>query len=303
MTIDAVDSMWPSEDSAQAGFLKLPIEIRLMIYSHLLLPPANAIHTTAAARILPSASDYFNYEPASSSPSTPSIKHSSTNLLKIRTEDPTSYQARRPSHVRTRYMIRSDRFRARCMHTTYCLLSNPSLFSSILHTNARIHAEAAETLYGGCVFDFDNHVEAVVPFFSDLTPIARSYVRGVRLVKRALPYEKEFDRAEWANAISYLADNVPLRSLDLGIVAGKPASSGWEGVEPYVEMDWRYLKEMDGMEWVNDLLAIKGLERLDIRAVVEHCPPPMSTAMARYIKFSASVEGSFSDYLQGVMVA
>lgn len=279
--------------------MRLPIEIRLIIYDLLLLPStADTTHTTSFARILPAASEYHDYE-HSKSTSTPSIR---SNILKIRTEDPTSYLQRRAQHTRTAYMIRSDRFRARCMSTTYHLLSNPSLHTSILGASHLLHAECTQLLYSSYVFDFDTHVEALVPFFSDLTPLARRYVRGIRIVKRALPYEKEFDRAEWSNAISYVAENMDISSLSLGIVVGKSGPSGWDGVVPYNAMDFGFLKEMDGMEWVQELLALKGLEELKVEAIVEHCPPPMSTAMARYIKFSASVEGSFAEYIRGEML-
>ena len=285
-------------------FLRLPTEVRLIIYELLLVRPTDAQDApiqTSSAKILPAAPDYYNYEDSGSGSVIPTTRFSHT--LKIRTEDPQSYAQRQTQHRRSQFMIRSDRFRARCMHTTYHLVSNPSLHPSILCANQRIHAEAAETFFSRYTFDFDTHVEAIVPFFSDLTPIARSCVRSIRLVKRALPYEKEFDRAEWSHAINYIAENVPVRQLSLGIIAGKPSGVGWANVSPYNEMDFHFLKEMDGMEWVQDLLNINGLERLDVNAVVEHCPPPMSTAMARYVKFSASIDDSFAQFLRSEMLA
>jgi len=189
------------------------------------------------------------------------------------------------------------------MYTTYHLLQNPSLHTSILLTSAKVHAEASEILYSSYTFDFDTHVEAVVPFLSDLTPMARSYIRSIRLVKKALPYEKEFDLAEWSNAISYIAENLTgLRSLYLGIVAGKPGPGGWDMVLPYTLMDLEYLMEMDGMEWVEELMTIRGLQHLEVEPIVEHCPPSTSNAMARYIRFSASIDGSFTELLRAKMV-
>lgn len=290
------------DEPVQSPLLRLPTEIRLMILNILLLSSTNTIdttHTTSSARILPSAPDYHRYEGSRSGSATPTIP---ANTLKIRAEDPLSYSARRAQHTRSQFKIRSDRFRARCMDTTYHLLSNPSLSTHILLANARIHAEAAELLYSAYVFDFDTHVEAIVPFFTDLTPWARSCVRGIRLVKRALPYDKEFDRAEWSAAVAYIAEHVPVQALSLGVVAGKPGARGWDMVPLYTATDFDYLKQMDGMEWVQDLLAIKSLVSLDVEAVIEHCPPPMSNSMASYVRFSASIDGPFADYMRNAMV-
>lgn len=143
-----------------------------------------------------------------------------------------------------------------------------------------------------------------------MTPHARKSVRSIRMVKRALPYTKDFDSAEWRAATEYMAQNLPgLSRLSLGIVAGKPGGGGggdggdgWVGVEPYTATDLVYMQDTDGMEWIQDLLRIKGLERLDVDAVVEHCPPPMSKAMERYVRFSASVGGTFSEFLRERMV-
>jgi len=303
MAVDALSCMLASDASADSPFFRLPTEVRLMIYEHLLVRSTHALdvpQTTSFASIMPTAPDYYRYEPSSGA-STPTT--SSTHTLKIRTEDPLSYAQRQPTHLRSHFLIKSDRFRARCMPTTYHLLSNPSLHPSILGASQRIHAEAAETFFSQYTFDFDTHVEAVIPFLSDLTPHARSCVRSIRLVKRALPYEKEFDRAEWAAALEYIAEHVPIQALSLGIVAGKPGPNGWDFVVPYGVVDWEFVKDMDGMEWVRDLLGIKTLKSLEVDAVVEHCPPPMSTAMARYIKFSASVDGSFAEFLRGRMLA
>ena len=56
------------------------------------------------------------------------------------------------------------------------------------------------------------------------------------------------------------------------------------------------------MSWVNDVTNVKGLRRLNVRACIEHSPPPMSSAMAFFVAFSASVEPHFADYLNSQMV-
>ncbi|KAK4979444.1 hypothetical protein LTR28_004598, partial [Elasticomyces elasticus] len=143
---------------------------------------------------------------------------------------------------------------------------------------------------------------AIVPFFSDLTPFARSCVKGMRVVKRALPYEKEFDRCEWSAAFAYLANDVCLRTLSLGVVAGKPGPQGWEGVVGYSKHDFRTVQEQDDMQWIQEIVNVRSVKAIDVKGVIEHCPPPMSMAMARYIKFSASVDVGFGEFLKEEMV-
>lgn len=176
----------------------------------------------------------------------------------------------------------------------------------IMRANKQIHAEAADLLYSTYSFDFDTHVEAIVPFLNDLTPFSRSCIKSIRIVKRALAYEKEFDRCEWSHALRYLtstSSNIHLRHLSLGIVAGRPGPTGWDRIPTYCAADFKLLGQLESMEWLQYLLEIRGLQELEVSAVVEHCPPATnSIAMARYIQFSASVEGGFREYLRGALV-
>lgn len=157
-----------SSIAEQSPFLRLPTELRLIIYNMLLIHPTHAIgttHSTCTARVLPTAPDYYDYEPVHAFDKDAATKTPALTL-KIRTEDPTSYAQRQPSHQRSRFLIRSDRFRARCMWTTYHLLSSPELSTRLLLVNARIHAEMAHLLYSSYTFDFDTHIEAIVPFLT-----------------------------------------------------------------------------------------------------------------------------------------
>jgi hypothetical protein len=176
-----------------------------------------------------------------------------------------------------------------------------------MRANKQIHEEVAELLYSHYAFDFDNHVEAIVPFMQDLTPFSRSCIKSVRVVKRALAYEKEFDKCEWASAMQCLSCpeiGLGLQSLDLGIVAGRPGPNGWDMIPPYSALEFGWLKDMEGMEWLRDLLEIRGLQSLNVNAIIEHSPPATtSRAMAGYIRFSASIESGLSEFLQREMLA
>ena len=250
---------------ASAHFMQIPAEIRLMIYKLLLV-------------------------------------NEQERTLSIRTEDPTDCAS---PHLKQRrrssYRIMADRFRARSIETTYHLPSDLAIYPSILGVNRQIHTEASHVLYSEHIFDFDKDVEAVVPFLQDLTTEARSSIKRIHIVKRALPYLKDFDHCEWRSVCAYLSDSMELVQLGLGVLGGKPASQ-WEAKETYDKSDFYLISRFEGMEWMNQLAAIKGLQHLDVKAHPQHCPPPMSNAMAFFVTFSASIESGFAEYLRSEMV-
>lgn len=288
-------------------FLRLPVEIRLQIYSLLVLPAQANDLLPSLEKISSSTQDYFDYG-GTDRPATADL---SRPTLYIRTIDPTRYKARfprDPPHLRSSYSVRADRFRARCMATTYHCVNIPRIGTNlgILGTNKQIHNEVAELLYGSYTFDFDTHIEAIIPFLSDLPPFARSCIKDIRLVQRALPYMKEFDKCEWSNALRYLTschNDIHLRRLELGVVAGRPGENGWDRIARYSARDFEVLQQNDNMTWLQYLLEIEGLQELDVQAVIEHCPPcTSSSAMASFVRFSASVETGFADFLKGQLL-
>ena len=247
-------------------FLRIPTEVRLQIYSLLL------------------------------------TNHDHPNIS-IRTEHAFIWELRKDElRRRTKYRHMADRFRARTMESTYHLVENPGIDASILRTNRQIHTEASDVLYSHHIFDFSTDIESIVPFFSDLTPAALSSVKRICLIRRALPYTKDFDRCEWGNACAFISQNMNLAQLDLTIDGGKPESK-WESRERYCKEDFELITEFEGMEWARQVTAIKGLEVLNVKANLEHCPSPMnSRAMAFFVDFSASIEAGFADWLRGKMV-
>lgn len=299
-------------DPMTSPFLRLPTEIRLQIYSLLVLPRKATDLLPSFEKVTASTIDYFDYDKKQTGTERAAVTADLSHpFIHIRTIDPTRYKARYPKspgltrHTRSNYSVRADRFQARCMETTYHCINNPRIEDNlaILRCNKQIHAEAAELLYTSYTFDFDTHIEAVIPFLSDLTPFARSCVKNIRIVKRALPYCKEFDRCEWSNALRYLtstSNDINLRRLELGVVAGRPGEHGWDRIARYSAQDFELLEQLDGMEWMQYLLEVDGLQELDVQAVIEHCPPATSSqAMANYVRFSASVETGFADFLKG----
>ena len=103
------------------------------------------------------------------------------------------------------------------IESTYHLKENSGLHPSILGVIHQIHDEAVHVLYSSYIFDFATDVENVVPFLQDLTPLALASTKKISILKRALPYTKDFDRCEWASAWTFIAENLQLVRLDPGI--------------------------------------------------------------------------------------
>lgn len=303
----------PAAMMGDSSFLRLPTEIRLQIYQLLILPREHDDLLPSYTKINASAADCFDYDQTVPGTTRLASADLRSPTLRFRTIDPLRHNTRlgkvEDQHVRSTYSVHCDRFRARCLGTTYHCVNNPNLGLSVglMRANKQIHEEVAELLYGHYTFDFDNHVEAIVPFLQDLTPFSRSCIKSVRVVKRSLAYEKEFDKCEWASAMQCLGCpeiGLGLQSLEMGIVAGRPGANGWDIIPAYSAREFGYLKDMEGMEWLRDVLEIKGLQALSINAIVEHCPPASnSRAMAGYIRFSASIEGGLSEFLKSELLA
>ena len=250
---------------ARVTFLSLPAEIRLDIYELLLV----------------------NHE---------------NEVMSIRTEEPSVFEAKKLlKRRRTTYRIMSGRFRACSIETTYNLIGQSGIYPSILGVNKQIHREASHVLYSSHVFDFGKNVESVIPFFRDLTPSTLMSVKRVNITQRALPYIKEFDRCEWRAVCKFISENLELTQLGLGILGGIPGAQ-WEAQDLYEKTAFEHITKFEGMEWVRQVATIKGLRNLEVKAHIEHCPPPQSNSMAFFVNFSASIEKGFADYLRELMV-
>ena len=261
---------------ATAAFLNVPAEIRLIIYKLLL-------------------SDHKDM------------------TLRIRTEVPSIYE-RRKREIRRRSKFRyiADRMRSRSAESTYCLDRSPGdIYSSILGVNQQTHAEASYVLYSQHTFDFGMDIECILPFLQDLTPVARSSIKCMNLVKRSLPYTKDFDHCEWRNACAFISQNLRLVQLDLYVEGGTPSLAHkpalyWKQKSTYSKADFALIARLDemdeDMEWMKHCVAIKGLQVLNVKAILQHCPIPGSKAMAFFVNFSASIETGFAEYLRSLMV-
>ena len=234
-------------------------------------------------------------------------------LLHIRTEEPSTYEQRkRQTRQRSKFRYIADRMRSRSGESTYCLDRNPGdIHTSILGVNQQIHDEASHVLYSDHTFEFGTHIECILPFLQDLTPAALSSVKRLSIVKRSLPYTKDFDRCEWRNACAFISQNLRLVQLDLYVEGGTPSLANkpalyWEHNCTYSKADFALIASLDemdeDMEWMKHVVAIKDLQVLNVRALLQHCPIPSSKAMAFFVNFSASIETGFAEHLRSLMV-
>ena len=211
-------------DIAVAPILRMPVEVRLAIYRHLLT----------------------NHDDK--------VQH-------IRTELPSAFEAcktEQRKRRRLRYIV--DRMRSRSIESTYCLERLPSqeLHAAILGVNHQIHVEASHILYSEHLFDFDMDIECIVPFLQDLTPVSLSSIKRIKMAKRSLPYTKDFDRCEWRNACHFIAEkmrskDMQLKQLDLKVYGGAPSLANkpalhWNQCHTYMESDFAVISKLEEME-------------------------------------------------------
>lgn len=210
---------------------------------------------------------------------------------------------------RTRYhvMERVSLCHQRCHETTYHLANMNSavkLHTAILAVCRLLYHEAAEKLYGEHCFDFSHHIEAVVPFLQDRTQYTRSLVTSISVYKRG-PFPSWgylSAKSEWSYMCNYLSSSHCLKRLCLTVEGGQPGQK-WEGVRQLSESDIRLLSMInhDTLDWVKDLIKIKGLEDLRIVPDFKYIPVAESSAMIVYAALSASLEEGLLDFLRSEM--
>ena len=123
--------------------------------------------------------------------------------FEIRNQDPDVYKGR-SAHVRTGYRILGRGLVRQSQPTTYRLATNADIHTSIMRVNRKTHEESTHRLYGNRSFGFGLDVEAIVPFFSDLSLQTRSLIQEISLTKQGSVYSRDYDRCEWSNVCEFL---------------------------------------------------------------------------------------------------
>lgn len=224
-------------------------------------------------------------------------------ILEIRNDEPEVYKRHDAPPSRTSYRVISRDLVRQSLLTTYKLLTNTDMHTSIMRVNHKIYEETTHFLYGRHTFSFGRDVEAVVPFFTDLTKQTRPLVSEISLIKQGSVYSRDYDRCEWSNMCEFLRSDMQLASLKLIVEGGRPAL-GWGGLPEYSAKDFKTLSSVryEALDWVWDLLSVKGLQNLEVTSTVHHIPPSHSSAMAFFAAFSASIESGFTDFLRSELL-
>lgn len=223
-------------------------------------------------------------------------------VFEIRNED-TSIYKRRGSHARTSYRVLSRDLVRQCSPTTYHLVNDVEIHTSIMSVNQKIYQETAHVLYGNRSFSFGRDIEAIVPFFSDLSKQTRPLVHEISITKQGSVYSRDFDRCEWNGVCDFLKEHMEIGSLKLIVEGGRPAL-GWTGLPEYTPADFKTLSRVryEALDWVWELLSIGKIRKLEVGSEIHHCPPSHSSAMAFFAAFSASIETGFAEFLRSELL-
>lgn len=243
--------------------MRMPPEIRMLIYSHLL----NANHR---------------------SQSTIAIRnqlHPPASLLK---------KKRRSS-----YYVLERTISLPCYKTTYGLVTPTSeMHPSIMCVNRKTREEASHYLYGQHEFDFGGDLEAVTPFLEDKTRSTGELIGSVVVRKRAPMDVLESDSCVWTSMCRSLSTLPNLRKLSLVVEGGQP-DRPWDGPSELSVSDLRMLYDTrhESLQWVRELVKMD-VGELEILADVETIPQPKTSEMLVFAALSGSIEGSLVGWLR-----
>jgi len=244
-------------------FLRIPTEIRMMIYEHLL---ATNEHNAIAIRNFPEdkKGDYVKQK------------------------------------CRSKYNIIDRTFARRSYQTTYYRASKADLAPAILAVNRQIREEASCYLYGKNMFTFGHDLEAVVPFMEDRTTSTRELVREISLQKKACGGDDmDADSYAWTGVCRYIKGMDSLKKLRVIVQAGLPTAE-WEGPRQLSVSDLRllYATKHQSLEWVRELAQIGDIESVEIVADMSPTSKPDNSASLISAAFSNSIETSLIEFMR-----
>ncbi|KAF9871491.1 hypothetical protein CkaCkLH20_11138 [Colletotrichum karsti] len=204
------------------------------------------------------------------------------------------------AYRRSPYRVIERSFHRQCFETTYHMATKTKLHPAIMAVNRQIHRETSHVLYGTHSFDFNGDIEAVVPFLRDLTPASRALIQEITIRKDGPMYYCESDRLDWVNMCKYLRGlDKMIPNLRVIVEGGKP-SEAWEGAQRLEASDFRLLSliKHESMEWISELQKIQGLEQLEIVPHMRYLRRPSTTTTLLFAAFSASIDTALVDYLR-----
>ncbi|KAF2500367.1 hypothetical protein BU16DRAFT_614131 [Lophium mytilinum] len=297
-------------------FLRLPAEIRLMIYELLILP-----HSTKA------------------------LEDDDPYTLPITTINP-SNTAAPIAPRRTIYHTHPPRrgfLPIRSLPTTWTIKPHPSAahlretLPSLLPLNRQIYTEAATVLHTAYTLSFGASIDAIGPFFHDLSPFGKRAVRKLSLTKQALPFVSSSREDDWRAACACLTaltnpadasvdidgsppavQEEPLLNLTHFTLAVETADqpsypSAWDLIAPATAAEFAQLAQMRREDWAlapqADMLWAEEVRRIRVarggvvrvESVGAQCPIVRAQNIRFWVKISKSIEG-FGDWMREGMV-
>lgn len=244
-------------------FLRIPTEIRMLIYEYLLDNGGN-------------------------------------RSIAIRNKSRREFQ-NHDKKRRSVYRIMERSFARMSYETTYCVDTEDSdwtMHTSIMCANKKLREEAAYFLYGRHSFHFGEDLEAVVPFLDDQSTITRNLVREITVYKRS-PTTGQPDSYDWAAICDFLKNGRKLNKLTLVIEGGRPRGE-WVGPQELSVSDFRllYATRHESLEWARELASVKTISEVEIVADIHYLPDTQTNMMLVLAAFSASIETSLVDFLR-----
>lgn len=255
--------------------LRLPYDVRVMIYGHLL-------HDNHQRQL--------------------SIRNKSIYFCQTSEERAKILK----KYTRTQYYAHDTpgwNFSRRYFVTTYTHdeLDSP-MSTAFMAANRQIYDESSYLLYGLHSFNFGPSVEAAAAFLSDLTPRSKNLIQSVEIRKQSPLRMCHSEYHEWLRTCTMLSRLPNLKKLRIVVVGGKPPDHAITGlpVRRLQPSDFRLLRDVSqpSMEWVDSLRAFTGLETLEIQADIGHMSKPDSSPAMQFAMFSMSIETTFIDFLR-----
>ncbi|KAK0383039.1 hypothetical protein NLU13_8955 [Sarocladium strictum] len=264
----------PRTSSDDSPFLRLPAELRLMVYNHLL-----------------------------SSRSDDRISVKTRERYWKKQEERGNGETSR----RTNYYALDRRSLGRCSYkTTYGLDGGQgedatTMHPAIMAVNRKIYGETAYLLYASHEFHFGHHLDAIGPFIGDLTPSSRDLIHSLSLTcfLHSPSCCAASDWRFWSSMSHRLGKLPKLRRLRITMQGGRPTGD-WDGPKSLSVSDIRllYATHHECLDWARELAAVDSLEDVEIEADIRPIPKPETTATLIYAALSASIEGSLIDFLR-----
>ncbi|KAJ6445467.1 acetyltransferase (GNAT) domain-containing protein [Purpureocillium lavendulum] len=187
----------------------------------------------------------------------------------------------------------------RSCKTTYVLVDRREIAAALLAVNRKIRSEASTLLYAKHCFHFDGDIEAAIHLLGDLSMPTRGLVQHITLRKRSLATLHDGECPGWAHACELLQTLPRLRTLSIVVEGGKPRAP-WDGPTELSVSDLQllYATRHEALHWVRALAGLDGLERLEISADLAPLPMPRTSATLIFAALSGSIETTLVEFLR-----